>query len=220
MKTTGMMSAPSDATILFDGKGLDKWKSGEGKAKWKSTVAYFESTKGTGNIQTKEEFGDCQLHVEFMEPDPAKGSDQGRGNSGVFLFGRYEIQVLDCYNNKTYADGSTGSIYGQTAPLVNACRKPGTWQTYDIIFVGPRFKNGTLVSPALATVLLNGVIVQHATPLIGSTQHRAVGTYEVHGEKGALQLQDHGEPVRYRNIWIREIGPHSEVSTRQMTDIG
>lgn len=220
MTTSGIMSAPSDATILFDGKGLGKWKSGEGEAKWKTTGAYFEATKGTGNIQTKDEFGDCQLHVEFMEPDPAKGSDQGRGNSGVFLFGRYEIQVLDCYDNKTYADGSTGSIYGQTAPLVNACRKPGTWQTYDIIFVGPRFKNGALVAPALATVLLNGVIVQHATPLIGSTQHRAVGTYEVHGEKGALQLQDHGEPVRYRNIWIREIGPYTEVSTRKMTDIG
>ena len=114
----------------------------------------------------------------------------------------------------------TGSIYGQTNPLVNACRKPGTWETYDIVFVGPRFKDGVLVSPAIATVFLNGILVQHATPLIGSTQHRAVGKYEVHGEKGPIQLQDHGEPVRYRNIWIREIGPHKELDYRKMSDIG
>jgi hypothetical protein len=218
--TRSGMSAPSDATVLFDGNGLSRWKSGDSDPKWKSNASYFESTKGSGNLETRASFGDCQLHVEFMEPDPPKGSDQGRGNSGIFLFGRYEIQVLDCFDNKTYADGATGSIYGQTAPLVNACRKPGTWETYDIVFVGPRFKDGELETPALATVFLNGVLVQHATPLIGSTQHRAVGKYEVHGEKGPIQLQDHGDPVRYRNIWIREIGPHSEVATRKVTDIG
>ena len=220
MTRQGFVSAPSDATILFDGHGLGKWASGSGDAKWKATPEYFESTKGTGNLQTRDEFGDCQLHVEFMEPSPAKGKDQGRGNSGIFLFGRYEIQVLDCFDNKTYADGSTGSIYGQTAPLVNACRKPGVWQTYDIVFVGPRFKDGELVAPALATVFLNGVLVQHATPLIGSSEHRAVGKYSPHGEKGQIQLQDHGDPVRYRNIWIRQVGPYSEVGTRKMSDIG
>ncbi|MBI1333484.1 MAG: DUF1080 domain-containing protein [Armatimonadetes bacterium] len=214
-------AAPSDAVVLFGGKDLSMWKSGEDAAKWKVAPGeYFESTRGTGNIRTRDEFGDCQLHVEFCEPNPPKGSDQGRGNSGIFLFGRYEIQVLDCFENKTYADGMTGSIYGQTPPLVNACRKPGTWETYDIVFVGPRFDGDKLVTPALATVFLNGVLVQHATPLIGSTQHRQVGKYEPHGPKGALELQDHGDPVRYRNIWIREIGPHAEVYTRAMNSIG
>lgn len=216
----GFVSAPSDAKILFDGHGLDGWKSGAGAAKWKATPDYFESTAGTGAIETKDSFGDCQLHVEFMEPVNPKAKDQGRGNSGVFFFGMYEIQVLDCYENKTYADGMTGSLYGQTAPLVNACKRPGEWQTYDIIFVGPRFKDGQLVAPALATVFLNGILVQHSTPLIGATQHRAVGTYAPHGEKGPIQLQDHGDPVRFRNMWIREIGPYSELTTRKMSDIG
>lgn len=220
--TPGSMvgSAPSDATVLFDGKDLSKWKSGDADAKWAVRDGYFESTRGTGNITTRDQFGDCQLHVEFCEPDPPMGSDQGRGNSGIFLFGRYEIQVLDCFGNKTYADGMTGSIYGQTAPLVNACRKPGEWETYDIVFVAPRFEDGKLVTPALATVFLNGVLVQHATPLIGSTQHRAVGKYEAHGLVGPIELQDHGDPVRYRNIWIRPIGPFAEVYTRQMNSIG
>lgn len=213
-------AAPSDATVLFDGKGMGAWTSNGGECKWKNTAEYFESTRGTGAIRTKGEFGDCQLHVEFCEPNPPKGSDQGRGNSGIFLFGRYEIQVLDCFDNKTYADGMTGSIYGQTSPLVNACRKPGEWETYDIIFVAPRFEDGKLVSPAIATVFLNGVLVQHATPLIGSTQHRAVGTYEAHGLTGPIELQDHGDPVRFRNIWIRPIGPYKEVYYRTMKDIG
>ncbi len=220
MTSSGIMSPPSDAKILFNGKGLEHWKSGAEAAKWKTTPDYFESTRGTGTLQTKDEFGDCQLHVEFMEPTNPTAKDQGRGNSGIFLFGQYEIQVLDCYDNKTYADGMTGSLYGQTAPLVNACRKPGEWQTYDIVFVGPRFADGKLVTPAIATVFLNGVLVQHATPLIGATQHRAVGTYAPHGEKGAIQLQDHGDPVRFRNIWIREVGPHSEVGARKMSEIG
>ena len=212
---------PSDAIVLFDGKDLSQWTHGGGDPKWKFVKGeYFESTRGTGNIRTRGEFGDCQLHVEFREPSPAKGSDQGRGNSGIFMFGKYEIQVLDCYENKTYADGMTGSIYGQTAPLVNACRKPGEWETYDIVFVAPRFEDGKLVTPALATVFLNGVLVQHATPLIGSTQHRQVGKYEVHGLTGPIELQDHGDPVRYRNIWIRPIGPFGEVYTRQMNSIG
>ena len=220
MTHEGYVSAPSDAKVLFDGQGLKHWKSGEGDAKWKATEFFFEAVKGGGNLTTRDEFGDCQLHVEFMEPNPATGKDQGRGNSGIFFFGRYEVQVLDCYENKTYADGSTGALYGQTPPLVNACRKPGEWQTYDIVFVAPRFKDGELLSPALVTVFLNGVLLQLATPMIGASAHRSVGKYTPHGEKGAIELQDHGDPIRFRNIWIREIGPFADITTRKMYDIG
>lgn len=217
---TSFSSAPSDAVVLFSGADLSKWRSGEGDAKWKVEDGHFEVTPGTGEITSREEFGDCQLHVEFSAPNPPKGKDQGRGNSGVFLLGRYEFQVLDCYDNKTYADGMTGSIYGQTSPLVNACRPPGEWQSYDIVFVGPRFDGDKLLSPAIATVFLNGILVQNATPLIGATGHRTVGKYTPHPTKGAITLQDHGDPVRFRNIWIREIGPYDVVSRRDMKDIG
>jgi len=217
---TSFSSAPSDGVVLFDGTNLAKWKSGDGDAKWKVEDGHFEVVRGTGSITSRDEFGDCQIHLEFMAPNPPKGSDQGRGNSGVFLLGRYEFQVLDCYDNKTYADGMTGSIYGQTPPLVNACRPPGEWQTYDIVFVGPRFDGEKLIAPATATVFLNGVLVQNATPLIGSTEHRAVGKYTPHPTKGAISLQDHGDPVRFRNIWIREIGPYAEVARREVGSIG
>jgi Domain of Unknown Function (DUF1080) len=220
MTHEGYVSAPSDAINLFNGQGLDKWKSGTGDAKWKATDFYFEAVKGGGNLQTRDEFGDCQLHVEFMEPENPTAKDQGRGNSGIYIFGLYEVQILDCYDNKTYADGSTGSLYGQTPPLVNACRAPGTWQTYDIVFVAPWFKDDKLVSPAIVTVFLNGVLVQHATPMIGASAHRVVAKYSPHPEKGPILLQDHGDPVRFRNIWIREIGPFSEITTRKMSDIG
>ena len=197
-------TAPSDAIALFDGKDLSKWKSGNAEAKWK--VENGVAIVGGGDLQTKDEFGpDFQLHLEWTAPVPPQGKGQGRGNSGVFLFGRYEIQVLDNYENQTYPDGQATAIYGYMPPQVNASRKPGEWQTYDIIFEGPRFKDGKLEKPAIVTVLHNGVVTQNHTVLIGETPHRAVGTYHAHGEKGPIRLQDHGNPIRYRNIWIREM---------------
>ena len=202
-----IIEPPSDAIVLFDGTDLSKWKSGNGEAKWKVENGYAEINK-TGDIQTKDEFGpDLQLHFEWMSPEPPSGSGQGRGNSGIFLFGRYEIQVLDNFDNATYPDGQATAIYGQTPPLVNASRKPGEWQTYDIIFNGPRFKDGKVEKPAFVTILHNGVLTQNHTQLIGDTPHRAVGTYKAHGEKGPIRLQDHANPVRYRNIWLRELKP-------------
>ena len=170
----------------------------------------MEVVPGTGNIQTKEAFGDCQLHVEFAAPAAVKGDSQGRGNSGVFLMGRYEIQVLDCYDNPTYPDGTTAGIYGQYPPLVNACRKPGEWQTYDIIWEGPRFDGETLVRPARVTVIQNGVVVHHAQELQGPTEHRKLATYVPHPEAGPLMLQDHGDLVRFRNIWYRPLKGYDE----------
>ena len=160
---------------------------------------------GAGSVYSKQEFGDCQLHVEWAAPTPPKGSSQGRGNSGVFLMGRYEIQVLDCYDNPTYSDGTTAAIYGQYPPLVNACRKPGAWQTYDIIWEAPRFEGERLARPAFVTVIFNGVVVHHHTELLGATQHRRLATYSPHPEVGPLALQDHGDLVRFRNIWYRSL---------------
>jgi hypothetical protein len=201
---------PSDAVVLFDGKDLSKWKHGDGEAKWKVENGYFEVVKDTGYMLTKENFGpDMQLHIEFATPSVVVGDGQGRGNSGVFFYGPnvYEIQILDSYNNPTYPDGQATAIYGQTPPLVNASRKPGEWQVYDIIFEGPRFKEGKLERPAFATVLHNGVITQNHTELLGPTLHRQVGVYAPHPEKGPIALQDHGNPMRFRNIWIRELKP-------------
>jgi len=144
-----------------------------------------------------------QLHLEWAEPAPAQGESQGRGNSGVFFMGRYEVQILDCFENLTYPDGQTASLYGQYPPLVNACRKPGEWQSFDIVFEAPRFDGDKLVSPARATVFHNGVCVQHAQEILGATQHRAVATYAAHPAKLPIKLQDHGNPVRFRNIWVR-----------------
>jgi hypothetical protein len=198
--------APSDAVVLFDGKDLSKWKNGNGPAKWKVQDGYFEVVRGTGTLETKEEFsGDCQLHVEFSSPNPPRGTSQGRGNSGVFLMGRYEIQVLDSYESKTYPDGQAASIYAQYPPLVNASRRPGEWQTYDILFTGPKFRDGKLIKPAYATVLHNGVVVHNHAELLGPMAHRVLTSYTPHGEKGPVGLQDHGDPVRFRNIWIREL---------------
>ena len=199
-------NAPSDAIFLFDGNYLSGW-SGKGgaDAAWKTENGYMEVVPGTGNIRTREEFGDCQLHLEWAAPEVVKGDGQGRGNSGVFLMGRYEIQVLDCYQNPTYADGTTGAIYGEFPPLVNACRPPGEWQTYDIIWQAPRFDGENLVSPARATVILNGIVLHHATELIGPTTHRAVEEYKAHPPTGPLELQDHGDLVRFRNIWYRPL---------------
>ena len=198
---------PSDAVVLFDGKDLSKWRGGDGgPAKWKVANGYMEVVKGAGNISTRQGFGDCQLHVEWRAPVPAKGESQERGNSGVFLMELYELQVLDSYKNKTYPDGQAAALYGQYPPLVNASRPPGQWQTYDIIFHRPRFDaSGKLVQPARMTALHNGVLVQDNAELTGPTAHHERPPYKSHADKLPLSLQDHGDPVRYRNIWVREL---------------
>ena len=198
---------PSDAVILFDGSSIDGWRSSAegGAARWKLHSGCMEVVPGAGDISTKQGFGDCQLHVEWSAPSVVKGDGQGRGNSGVFLMDRYEIQVLDCFQNPTYPDGSAGSIYGQFPPLVNPCRRPGEWQTYDILFVAPRFEGTSTVSPAYLTILQNGVVVQHHRALHGPTCHRALSSYVPHPPEAPLRLQDHGDLVRYRNIWIRPL---------------
>ena len=199
--------APSDAIVLFDGKDLSLWAQKDGSAaKWKVENGYFEVVPKTGELHSKDAFGDCQLHVEFAEPNPPKGEDQDRGNSGVFLMGLYEIQVLDSYQSKTYADGQAAAVYGQYPPLVNASRPPGQWQTYDIIWHGPRFDaDGKLTRPAHVTVFHNGVLTQDNVELTGPTAHHARPPYKPTPEKLPLALQDHNHPVRYRNIWLREL---------------
>ena len=198
---------PSDAVVLFDGKDLSKWAHKDGSAaKWKVENGYAEVVAKTGYIYAREGFGDCQLHVEFAEPVSPKGESQERGNSGVFLMGLYEIQVLDSYENKTYADGQASAVYGQYPPLVNASRPPGQWQNYDIVFHGPRFdKDGKLLRRARVTVLHNGVLAQDNVEPTGPTAHGQRPPYKAHPEKLQLALQDHGDPVRFRNIWIREL---------------
>ncbi len=194
---------PSDAIVLFDGTDLSRWRGTKtNAARWKVQNGYMEVTR-TGEIFTKEEFGDVQLHVEWASPAEVKGKDQGRGNSGVYLMGRYEIQVLDSYENKTYPDGQAAAFYGNAAPLVNACRKPGEWQTYDIIFHVPKPQADSSVAPGSFTVLHNGVLVQDHIPVKG--QSTTASALKGVATKGPLVLQDHGNPVRYRNIWIRKL---------------
>jgi hypothetical protein len=201
------LKPPSDATILFDGKDLSQWSDSKGEpAKWKVENGYIEVVAKTGSIRTKKEFGDCQLHIEWATPSVLVGEGQERGNSGVFLMNTYEIQVLDSYDNKTYADGSAAAVYGQYPPLVNACRAPGEWQTYDIIFHRPHFdKDAKAIKTARMTVLHNGILVHDNVELTGPTAHKARPPYKAHPDKLPLSLQDHGNPVRYRNIWIREL---------------
>jgi len=201
------LDAPSDAIVLFNGKDLSEWQGMDKKeAKWKLKDGYMIVTAGAGNIQTKKGFGDCQLHIEWKTPDSVKGESQGRGNSGIFFMGRYELQVLDNYNNRTYSNGQAGSIYKQFMPLVNVCRKPGEWQTYDVIFTAPRFNSdSTVKSSARITVLQNGVLVQNNVSLWGGTEYIGIPVYKMHGDKESIMLQDHGNPVCYRNIWIREL---------------
>lgn len=195
---------PADAIVLFDGKNLDAWTGQKGKADW-LLVDGVVQVNGTGNIQTKDTFGDCQLHIEWVAPPP-KGHSQGRGNSGVFLCGRYEVQVLDSFNNPTYADGQAAAIYGQKPPLVNATRAPGEWNVYDIVFIAPRFKDdGSLKSPARLTVTHNGIVVQLDEALLGPTSHKSLPKYRAHAVNGPIKLQDHGNPMRFRNIWLRPI---------------
>jgi 3-keto-disaccharide hydrolase len=198
---------PSDAIVLFNGKDLSNWESVKGgEAKWKVGDGYFEVASGTGDIQTKQGYGDCQLHVEWATPNPPRGKDQDRGNSGVFLHGLYEIQVLDSYQSVTYADGEAAAVYGQFPPLVNACRPPGQWQTYDIVFHGARFDAaGVLLRRATVTVIQNEVLVQDHVKMMGPTAHMHRPPYEAAAEKLPLGLQDHNHPVRYRNLWLREI---------------
>ena len=205
-------SPPSDAIVLFDGQDTSQWIGRDGgPIRWKVEDGALETPHGVGNIETREHFGDCQLHIEWATPAEVDGDSQGRGNSGVFLMGKYEIQVLDSYNNRTYADGHAGAIYGQFPPLVNASRGPGEWQTYDIFFVAPHFDGDRLVSPAYITVVHNGVLVHHCQASLGPTDHRIFPTYnEPHGPKGPLMLQDHRNPVRYRNIWIRPLKGYDE----------
>jgi hypothetical protein len=200
-------AAPSDAIILFDGTNLNEWTNGKGEAAgWTVSDGCITVKPGTGIIKTKRGFGDCQLHIEWRAPAEVKGEGQGRGNSGVFLQDRYEVQVLDSYDNKTYSNGQTGSIYKQSIPLVNACRKPGEWQTYDIIFMAPRFsENGRIAIPARITVLHNGVLIQNNVEIRGTTPFIGLPEYISHGMKEPISLQDHGNPVSYRNIWIREL---------------
>ncbi len=198
-----IVAPPSDAIVLFDGKDLSKWQND----KWK--VEEGAMIVNGGDNQTKDEFGDLQLHIEWSEPADVAGEGQGRGNSGIFLMGRYELQVIDSYKNPSYADGGAGAMYGQNPPLVNATRPPGKWQAYDVIWTAPRFKEDkTLETPAYITVLHNGVVVQNHTAVIGSTVHRQLAKYEWHAPTGPIRLQDHGTPVRFRNIWVRPLnGP-------------
>jgi hypothetical protein len=199
---------PSDATVLFDGTGFEGWQGRDGEVKWNLAGGVMEVVPATGDIWTKTEFGSCQLHLEFRTPHVVKGEGQGRGNSGVFLMGRYEIQVLDCFENPTYPDGTTGAIYGQFPPLVNACRKPGAWSSYDILWEAPQFDGASLVKPAYVTVILNGVLLHHHKELQGPTEHRKLAAYVAHPASGPLKLQDHGDLVAFRNIWVRPIGTY------------
>ena len=200
--------APSDAVVLFDGTDLDAWAGRDGgSAPWDlvdgDAVAVAPRT---GDIHTKESFGSCQLHIEWSAPTEIYADSQGRGNSGVFLLGLYEVQVLDGYQNPTYADGLPGAVYGQYPPLVNACVPPGEWHVYDIVFETPVYEGGVLVVPAFMTVMHNGLVVQHRQQMQGPTKHRQLASYdEAHGPEGPLVLQDHGDRVRFRHIWIRPI---------------
>lgn len=192
---------PSDALVLFDGTDLSQWHGGD---KW--LIQDGCATASGGGITTKEAFGDCQLHIEWATPEEVKGSGQGRGNSGVYLMGRYEVQILDSFENTTYFDGQAGSLYKTKPPLVNASRGPGAWQSYDIIFQAPKFDDlGHLLQPAYVTVLHNGVLIQNHTELLGSTAWDAPPSYQKHASRLPISLQYHGNPVRFRNIWLREI---------------
>ncbi len=202
--------APSDAKILFDGSDLSKWEADEGEnipTKWVIRTGAMECVPGSGYIRTKEKIGDCQLHVEWAAPTNVKGESQGRGNSGVFLMGLVEIQVLDNFNNPTYADGFAASVYGQNPPMANALRAPGQFQVYDIVFRRPIYKDGKEIAQGYVTVFENGVLVQDHTIIEGPTGHMGRTKAVPFPEKAQLKLQDHGNPVRYRNIWYRPLPP-------------
>lgn len=211
---------PSDAVVLFDGRDLSKWTAARlGKAaytqsadpaKWKVSNGYFEVVPGTGDIATKDKFGDVQLHLEWMEPPGVTGTSQNRGNSGVFLMGLFEIQILDSYLSSTYADGQAGAMYGQWPPLVNATRAPGQWQTYDVVFEAPQFADGKRTKSAWMTVFLNGVLLHNHKEEMGPTIYRQVPQYQNVPSEGPIILQDHHSAVRFRNIWVRRAGHYDE----------
>jgi hypothetical protein len=210
---------PSDAIVLFDGHDLSAWTGhhssitkagGAGAAEWKVEDGYAEVVPNTGDIATKEKFGDFQLHVEWASPAEVKGNSQGRGNSGVIIMGRFEIQVLDAWENPTYADGQTAAIYGQWPPLANVGKKPGEWNTYDIAFEAPRFDGDKLVKPAFITVFWNGVLVHNHKASMGPMIYRNVAHYVPQPAEDSLVLQNHGDKVRYRNIWARRIGDYDQ----------
>jgi hypothetical protein len=211
---------PSDAIVLFGGNSLSKWTAARlgsaayevrtEPAPWKVSSGYFEVVPGSGDIATKEKFGDLQLHVEWMEPSGVSGSSQDRGNSGIFFMGLFEIQVLDSFMNLTYADGEAGAMYGQWPPLANAVRKPGEWQIYDIVFEAPVFSGGNRTKSAFMTVFLNGVLLHNHKEEMGPTIYRQVSRYVAGPSEGPIILQDHHHPVRFRNIWARRIGRYDE----------
>jgi len=208
-----MAPAPSDATVLFDGKDLSKFQLADGQApKWKVENGYMEVVGRSGSIRTRDKFADFQLHLEFATPAKVEGNSQGRGNSGILFNGIYEVQVLDSYNNKTYPDGQCGGLYGQTPPLVNACKPPGQWQSYDIIFESPRWDDsGKIAKRANVTVIQNGVVLHHKREYLGTTPHRANGNYNrPHPPEVFIELQDHGNPMRFRNIWLRSLGEYDK----------
>ncbi|MBI4893929.1 MAG: DUF1080 domain-containing protein [Acidobacteria bacterium] len=200
---------PADAIVLFDGKDLSKWvgrtRTAVTEAQWKVENGVLEVVPGKGGIMTREKFGDIQLHVEWMEPADVTGTSQSRGNSGIELMTRYELQVLESYEGVTYADGQAGAIYGTWPPLVNACRKPGEWQSYDIVFEAPQFDGEKVLKPAYITVFHNGVLLHHRQAFIGRATHARVATYAPHAPEEPLSLQNHGSVVRYRNIWVRKL---------------
>ncbi len=194
-------TAPSDAIVLFDGKDLSKWNGN-----WEVKDGYFQAKAGSGNISTKDGFGSCQLHIEWMVPASCKCESQHGCNSGVFFMGRYELQVLGSNPNQTYVDGMAGAMYGQYPPLVNACKPNGEWNTYDVIFHAPKFKaDGSLEKAGTMTVFFNGVLVQDHSEIWGATSHAAVAKYSAHEEKLPISLQDHGDPLCFRNAWIRPL---------------
>lgn len=202
------LAPPADAIVLFNGRDLSRFRDDKGgPARWKVENGYIEVMPGTGSLVSADNFGDVQLHIEWAAPAKVEGESQERGNSGVFFGGgRYEVQVLDSYNNVTYPDGQAGAIYGQYPPLVNASRPPGEWQTYDIVFRGPRFEpNGKLIRPARITVLHNNILVQDNVELTGPTAHQRRPPYQAHAPELPISLQDHSNPVRYRNIWVRKL---------------
>lgn len=202
---------PSDAVVLFDGTDLSHWTKDGGPAPWKVANGYMEVVGKSGSIESREKFGSFQLHLEFATPNPPHGDSQARANSGVFLHGLYEIQVLDCYRNPTYPDGTVGSIYGQWPPLANAARPPGEWHSYDIIFEAPKVEDGKVTEPAYVTIILNGVVTQHRQAIQGPVRHREVTHYEPNTPtRGPIGLQDHGDPVRFRNVWVRPLGEYDQ----------
>jgi hypothetical protein len=205
---------PSDAIVLFDGKDLSKWVKESNPAMpapWPVHDGYFETGAGSGSIMTREKFGDIQLHLEFATPSPGRGASQDRGNSGIKFMDRYELQILDSFGNVTYADGQAGAIYGEYPPLVNAVKKPGEWQVYDVVFEAPKFKDATLVAPAYITAFLNGVAIQIRRPVMGPTSPTMTPhQYSAHEAELPLMLQDHAHPVRFRNVWVRRLAGYDQ----------